>query len=51
MNTPSILNPQFKYVPHDKTDIRETFKKHGFKPTTKTEREKRQAALIKEPGK
>lgn len=31
----SILKNNFTYVPADKTDIRVTFKKHGFVPPTK----------------
>lgn len=37
-----LLDPRFKYRPADSTDIRDTWKKHGFKPTTDAERKARQ---------
>jgi hypothetical protein len=31
----SILDPRFKYIPSSKTNIRATWKKHGWKPKEK----------------
>jgi hypothetical protein len=31
----SILDPRFKYISSSKTNIRATWKKHGWKPTEK----------------
>lgn len=31
----SILDPRFKYTSSSKTNIRATWKKHGWKPTEK----------------
>jgi hypothetical protein len=36
----SVHDPKWHYDP--KTDVMATFRRHGFKPTTKAEREKRQ---------
>lgn len=35
---PSILNPEWKYTPADSTDIRQTYKKYGYKSPTKTKK-------------
>jgi hypothetical protein len=35
---PSILDPNWKYTPSSSTDIRQTYKKHGFKSPTKTKK-------------
>lgn len=40
-----ILNPNFIYVPASHTNLQETFKRHGFKPTTDAEREAAQQRL------
>lgn len=32
----SILDPKFKYTPSSKTNVRATWKKHGWKPTEKS---------------
>lgn len=47
----SILGPDFHYTPASMTDIRDTFRKYGFKPTTNKERKARNQALLgcKEP--
>lgn len=29
----SLLDPRFKYVPSHSTDIRQTWQRHGFKPS------------------
>jgi hypothetical protein len=31
----SILDPRFKYTPSSKTNIRQTWKKYGWKPVEK----------------
>ena len=36
-----LLDPSFKYTPSMSTDIVKTWKRHGFKPTTETERQRR----------
>jgi hypothetical protein len=38
-----LLDPEFKYVGSAATSIMDTWKRHGFKPTTKTERVARNA--------
>lgn len=38
----NILDPRFKYRDHAHTDVADTFKRHGFKPTTPAERAARQ---------
>ena len=38
----NITDPRRKWVPAVNTDIRDTWKKHGFKPTTEAERRARQ---------
>lgn len=30
-----LLNPDFKYTPSNRTDVRETWIKHGWTPPTK----------------
>lgn len=40
----SILNPNFRYIPPANTDITETWRKHGWQPTTPEQREARQRA-------
>ena len=36
-----LLDPRFKYTPSMSTDITKTWKRHGFKATTETERQRR----------
>lgn len=36
-----LLDPSFKYVGSAATSVMETWKRHGFKPTTKLERNAR----------
>jgi hypothetical protein len=38
----NILNPRFKYRDSQHTDIRDTWRKFGFKPITEAERKARQ---------
>ena len=33
-----LLDPDFKYVPAAAQDVTDTWKRHGFKPTTQAER-------------
>lgn len=40
----SILDGSFKYVPSSGTDLSETFRKNGFKPTTQAERRARNSS-------
>lgn len=37
-----LLDPRFQYTPAVETDIRETWRKHGYRPTTEAERRARQ---------
>lgn len=37
-----LLDQRFRYTPADETDIRDTWRKHGYKPTTEAERRARQ---------
>ncbi len=41
----SLLDPRFKYTPAINTDVLETFRRFGFKPTSEEERQARQAHL------
>ena len=38
-----LLDPEFKYVGSAATSIMDTWKRHGFKPTTRSERTARNA--------
>lgn len=38
----NILNPKFKYTPSLHTDVSQTLRRFGFKPTTEAERKARQ---------
>ena len=40
-----LLDPRFAYKPAAATDIRETFKRFGFKPTTDEDRKRAQEKL------
>jgi hypothetical protein len=40
-----LLDPRFAYKSAAATDIRETFKRHGFKPTTDEDRKRAQEKL------
>lgn len=40
-----LLDPRFKYRAADDTNIADTFKRFGFKPTTDADRRKRQERL------
>ncbi len=37
-----LLDQRFKYIPSTSTNIVETWKRHGYKPTTEAERRARQ---------
>lgn len=39
---PRLTDPTFKYRNAASTDVMDTLKRHGFKPTTKAERAARQ---------
>ncbi len=41
----SLLDPRFKYIPAINTDVLETFRRFGFKPTSDEERRERQSRL------
>jgi hypothetical protein len=43
--TMNLLDPRFKYTPAVKTNVLETFFRHGFKITTEDERRARQLRL------
>ena len=40
-----LLDPEFHYVPATRTDIRATWRRFGFRPTTEAERRARQHSL------
>jgi hypothetical protein len=40
-----LLDPGFRYVPATRTDIRATWQRFGFRPTTEAERRARQRSL------
>lgn len=40
-----LLDPRFKWTPAASTNVTNTWKKHGFKPTTEAERAARQKKL------
>jgi hypothetical protein len=40
-----MLDPEFHYVPATRTDIRATWRRFGFRPTTEAERRARQHSL------
>lgn len=46
-----LLDPRFKWVSSTDTDVRKTWKRHGFKPTTEADRAARQARALGEPAK
>lgn len=41
----NILNPKFRWVPSSSTNVADTFRRYGFKPTTDAERKAAQERL------
>ena len=40
-----LLDPRFKWNPSHSVNVQDTWKRHGFKPTTEAERAERQRKL------